>query len=69
MMNITSPIFTNLAVRVLCNPTFYTFLKRAEGGFASNDIRKVVPQNATSKHYTIISISNSASFRQHQQIL
>ena len=42
-MNIRSSIFTNIAVAVLSTQTFIAFLRRAEGSFAFNDIRKVVP--------------------------
>ena len=41
--NIKSSYFANFAVAALSTPTVYTFLKRADGGFAFNDIRKVLP--------------------------
>ena len=41
-MYITTSL-TNFTVAVLCTPTFYTFLKRADGGLAFHFIWKVIP--------------------------
>ena len=58
-MYITTSLFTNFTVAVLLTPTFYRFLKRADGSLAFNFIWKVIPLDAASKNYAIISICNS----------
>ena len=41
-MHITTSLFTDFTVAVLYTLTFYTFLKRVDGGLAFNFIWKVI---------------------------